>query len=89
MKSSCDHGSAKIPVTVLSRCLQFQNLKQMPPAAIVKHLEHIMKEEKILPSPKRWGSLRGQRPQHARRAGRISTRRLRIAPGRNRDARRS
>ena len=27
----------KIPVTVLSRCLQF-NLKQMPPAAIAAHL---------------------------------------------------
>jgi DNA polymerase III subunit gamma/tau len=36
----------KIPVTVLSRCLQF-NLKQMPPAAIVTHLEHILVEEKI------------------------------------------
>jgi DNA polymerase-3 subunit gamma/tau len=36
----------KIPVTVLSRCLQF-NLKQMPPPAIVKHLEHILREEKI------------------------------------------
>src|ERR1700704_1059165 len=34
----------KIPVTVLSRCLQF-NLKQMPPAAIVAHLEHILREE--------------------------------------------
>jgi DNA polymerase-3 subunit gamma/tau len=36
----------KIPVTVLSRCLQF-NLKQMPPAAIVAHLEHILREEKV------------------------------------------
>lgn len=36
----------KIPVTVLSRCLQF-NLKQMPPAAIVEHLQHILGEEKI------------------------------------------
>ncbi len=40
----------KIPVTVLSRCLQF-NLKQMPPAAIVKHLEHILREEKIAAEP--------------------------------------
>ena len=40
----------KIPVTVLSRCLQF-NLKQMPPAAIVKHLEHILREEKIPAEP--------------------------------------
>jgi DNA polymerase-3 subunit gamma/tau len=36
----------KIPVTVLSRCLQF-NLKQMPQAAIVAHLEHIAAEEKV------------------------------------------
>src|SRR2546430_9993778 len=36
----------KIPVTVLSRCLQF-NLKQMPPAAIVSHLERILAEEKV------------------------------------------
>jgi DNA polymerase III subunit gamma/tau len=36
----------KIPVTVLSRCLQF-NLKQMPRAAIVAHLAKILAEEKI------------------------------------------
>ncbi len=36
----------KIPVTVLSRCLQF-NLKQMPPGAIVSHLERVLREEKI------------------------------------------
>jgi DNA polymerase-3 subunit gamma/tau len=36
----------KIPVTVLSRCLQF-NLKQMPPAAIVKHLESVLKKEAV------------------------------------------
>ncbi|EPX98438.1 MULTISPECIES: DNA polymerase III subunit gamma/tau [Ralstonia] len=36
----------KIPVTVLSRCLQF-NLKQMPPGHIVSHLEHILGEEHI------------------------------------------
>ena len=36
----------KIPVTVLSRCLQF-NLKQMPPAAIVAHLARLLGEEKI------------------------------------------
>src|SRR5437762_279260 len=40
----------KIPVTVLSRCLQF-NLKQMPPAAIVAHLEHILREEKVPAEP--------------------------------------
>src|SRR5438034_675706 len=36
----------KIPVTVLSRCLQF-NLKQMPPPAIVGHLQKLLCEEKI------------------------------------------
>ena len=36
----------KIPVTVLSRCLQF-NLKQMPPGHIVSHLEHILSQEHI------------------------------------------
>jgi DNA polymerase-3 subunit gamma/tau len=36
----------KIPVTVLSRCLQF-NLKQMPSGHIVSHLEHILGEEKV------------------------------------------
>jgi DNA polymerase III subunit gamma/tau len=36
----------KIPVTVLSRCLQF-NLKQMPPQAIAAHLARILAEEKI------------------------------------------
>ena len=36
----------KIPVTVLSRCLQF-NLKQMPQPQIVAHLEQVLKEEGI------------------------------------------
>jgi DNA polymerase-3 subunit gamma/tau len=36
----------KIPVTVLSRCLQF-NLKQMPREAIVEHLERILQKEQI------------------------------------------
>ncbi|MBR8008296.1 DNA polymerase III subunit gamma/tau, partial [Burkholderia vietnamiensis] len=36
----------KIPVTVLSRCLQF-NLKQMPAGHIVSHLERILGEEQI------------------------------------------
>jgi DNA polymerase-3 subunit gamma/tau len=36
----------KIPVTVLSRCLQF-NLKQMPAGHIVSHLEHILGEEQV------------------------------------------
>src|SRR5262245_35158129 len=42
--ATTDHQ--KIPVTVLSRCLQF-NLKQMPPAAIVSHLGRILQEEGI------------------------------------------
>ncbi|MET3107584.1 DNA polymerase-3 subunit gamma/tau [Oxalobacteraceae bacterium GrIS 2.11] len=36
----------KIPVTVLSRCLQF-NLKQMPLPSIVSHLENILGQEQI------------------------------------------
>src|SRR5262245_6259169 len=36
----------KIPVTVLSRCLQF-NLKQMPAPAIASHLKAILADEKI------------------------------------------
>ncbi|MGV7210162.1 DNA polymerase III subunit gamma/tau [Oxalobacteraceae bacterium A2-2] len=36
----------KIPVTVLSRCLQF-NLKQMPPGHIVGHLENILGQEQV------------------------------------------
>ena len=36
----------KVPVTVLSRCLQF-NLKQMPSASISEYLEKILKEETI------------------------------------------
>jgi DNA polymerase-3 subunit gamma/tau len=36
----------KIPVTVLSRCLQF-NLKQLPPALIVAHLNYVLEQEKI------------------------------------------
>jgi DNA polymerase-3 subunit gamma/tau len=44
----------KIPVTVLSRCLQF-NLKQMVPGAIAGHLQHIAKEEGFAADP---GALR-------------------------------
>lgn len=36
----------KIPVTVLSRCLQF-NLKQMPPASISGHLNHVLQAEGV------------------------------------------
>jgi len=36
----------KIPVTVLSRCLQF-NLKQLPPVLITAHLQHVLGQEKI------------------------------------------
>ena len=44
----------KIPVTVLSRCLQF-NLKQMPSRAIAAHLETILAQEKL---PGEGGALR-------------------------------
>ncbi len=36
----------KIPVTVLSRCLQF-NLKQLPPALILTHLRYVLGQENI------------------------------------------
>jgi DNA polymerase-3 subunit gamma/tau len=36
----------KIPVTVLSRCLQF-NLKQLPPALILSHLQYVLGQEQI------------------------------------------
>ncbi len=36
----------KIPVTVLSRCLQF-NLKQMPPGHIVEHLTQVLGAESV------------------------------------------
>ena len=36
----------KIPVTVLSRCLQF-NLKQMPGESIVGHLENVLGQEQV------------------------------------------
>jgi len=36
----------KIPVTVLSRCLQF-NLKQLPPALINTHLQYVLEQENI------------------------------------------
>jgi len=40
----------KIPVTVLSRCLQF-NLKQMPPQAIVDHLARVLQAETVAFEP--------------------------------------
>jgi DNA polymerase-3 subunit gamma/tau len=40
----------KIPVTVLSRCLQF-NLKQMPREAIYTHLGYILTQEKTASEP--------------------------------------
>ncbi len=36
----------KLPVTILSRCLQF-NLKNMSPERIVGHLQHILSEEQV------------------------------------------
>jgi DNA polymerase-3 subunit gamma/tau len=40
----------KVPVTVLSRCLQF-NLKQMPPEVIGERLSYVLKEEGIAFEP--------------------------------------
>lgn len=40
----------KIPVTVLSRCLQF-NLKQMTPPLIAAHLKHILEVEAVSAEP--------------------------------------
>jgi len=40
----------KIPVTVLSRCLQF-NLKQMPPAAIAGHIASLLEAEGVACQP--------------------------------------
>lgn len=40
----------KLPVTVLSRCLQF-NLKRLPLEAISRHLEHILQSENIAFEP--------------------------------------
>lgn len=36
----------KLPATVLSRCLQF-SLKNMPPEAVVGHLDHVLSSENI------------------------------------------
>jgi len=36
----------KIPVTVMSRCLQF-NLRQLPPALIVTYLQYVLEQEHI------------------------------------------
>ncbi|MCX7245800.1 MAG: DNA polymerase III subunit gamma/tau [Burkholderiales bacterium] len=40
----------KIPVTILSRCLQF-NLKQMPVTLIIEHLEKVLAAEKVSYEP--------------------------------------
>lgn len=40
----------KVPVTVLSRCLQF-NLKNVSPQTVADHMAHILKEEKIEAEP--------------------------------------
>src|SRR5574343_1377925 len=46
----------KIPVTVLSRCLQF-TLKQMPPTAISGHLAHVLQAEGVTFEPAALGQL--------------------------------
>jgi DNA polymerase-3 subunit gamma/tau len=40
----------KIPVTVLSRCLQF-NLKPMPPALVAQHLGEVLAQENVAAEP--------------------------------------
>jgi DNA polymerase III subunit gamma/tau len=40
----------KIPVTILSRCLQF-NLKQMTPGATAEHLAYILQQENVSAEP--------------------------------------
>jgi DNA polymerase-3 subunit gamma/tau len=40
----------KIPVTVLSRCLQF-NLKPMPSALVAQHLSEVLVQEKVVSEP--------------------------------------
>ncbi|MCL5059317.1 MAG: DNA polymerase III subunit gamma/tau [Candidatus Thermoplasmatota archaeon] len=40
----------KIPVTVLSRCLQF-NLKPMPPALVAQHLSEVLAQENVDAEP--------------------------------------
>ncbi|TCS72435.1 DNA polymerase-3 subunit gamma/tau [Sulfuritortus calidifontis] len=40
----------KVPVTVLSRCLQF-NLKLLPPARVAEHLKHVLTAEGISNEP--------------------------------------
>jgi DNA polymerase-3 subunit gamma/tau len=40
----------KIPVTVLSRCLQF-NLKPMPPALVAQHLGEVLEQENVEAEP--------------------------------------
>ena len=58
----------KIPVTVLSRCLQF-NLKQMPPAAIAAHLAKVLTAEKVAFEADALPLIaRAAAGQHARRA---------------------
>ncbi len=36
----------KLPVTILSRCLQF-NLKRLPVSLIISHLQHVLSEENV------------------------------------------
>ena len=40
----------KVPVTVLSRCLQF-NLRPMAPETVLEHLGHVLSQEKIASEP--------------------------------------
>lgn len=44
----------KVPITVLSRCLQF-NLKQMPPILVAEHLTQVLQKEQIPFEPEALG----------------------------------
>src|SRR5216110_2336152 len=69
----------KIPVTVLSRCLQF-NLKQMPPSAIFRSCSPRRRSSS---KPRRCRSSRGPRPAACAMRCRCSTRRSRTAAARS------
>jgi DNA polymerase-3 subunit gamma/tau len=57
----------KVPVTVLSRCLQF-NLRPMAPETVQEHLGHVLQAEVSRPTRRRCGCCR------APRAARCATR---------------
>ncbi len=73
----------QVPVTVLSRCLQF-NLKQMPPASVAQHLQAVLDKESIAAEPAALKMLGHAARGSMRDACRCSTRRSPSAPARSR-----